>query len=407
MSNAPAAIVVGAGIAGLTTALAMAQHGLPVRIYERAPELTEVGAGLQLSPNATRLLARLDVLDALGEHAVRPQAVALMQARSLSLLASMPLGDVGEARWNAPYLVTHRADLQSALLERARSEALIEVVTGAFVEKSELSKDGGARLHIRRNETIEDICTPLLIAADGVWSHSRRLIRSSVRSRFTGYIAWRTTLPMTAAKTALGDALAADRVTAFLDPAFHLVAYPISNGRAINLVAILPGEVPLDAWAQDADDAPLKKVLTRANPSLGRLAGAEGARWTVWPVHAVTPADAWTSPQGLALVGDAAHAVPPFAAQGAAMAIEDAVVLARLLARTPGAPAPALAAYEAARKPRVVRVARRGAFNRFTWHARGPVAFARNLVLRRRSEEALMADFDWLYGFDADAPQNL
>ncbi|MFC5583783.1 FAD-dependent monooxygenase [Nitratireductor kimnyeongensis] len=406
MTEDPAAIIVGAGIAGLTIALAMAQHGLSVRLYERAPELTEVGAGLQLSPNATRLLGRLGVIDVLGERAVRPQAVALINARNLSPLASVPLGDAGEARWNAPYLVTHRADLQSALLERARSEALIEVVTGAFVEKTEFSKNGGARLHIRRDETVEDICTPLLISADGVWSHSRRLVRSSVRSRFTGYVAWRATLPVTAAKTALGDALAADRVTAFLDPAFHLVAYPISKGRAINLVAILPGEVPLDAWAQDADDTPLKKVLARANPSLGRLAEAEGARWTVWPVHEVNPADAWTSPRGLALIGDAAHAVPPFAAQGAAMAIEDAVLLARLLARTPDNPVHALAAYEAARKPRVVRVARRGAFNRFVWHARGPIALARDMVLRGRSDEALMADFDWLYGFDAEAPEH-
>ncbi|WP_404933257.1 FAD-dependent monooxygenase [Nitratireductor sp. L15S-10] len=406
MTDAPAAIIAGAGIAGLTAALAMARQGLPVRIYERAPDLTEVGAGLQLSPNATRLLARLGVLDVLGDRAVRPQAVTLMRAGNLSPLAQVRLGDAGETRWNAPYLVAHRADLQSALLERARSEASIKVVTGALVEKSELLKDGGVRLHIRRDDAIEDVHTPLLIAADGVWSHSRRLVRSSVRSRFTGYIAWRATLPVAEARAALGDALVADRVIAFLDPAFHLVAYPISGGRAINLVVILPGEVPLNAWAQDVDDTPLKKTLARVNPALGRLAGSESASWTVWPVHAVNPADAWTSPQGVALIGDAAHAVPPFAAQGAGMAIEDAVVLARLLVGAAGEPASALATYEAARKPRVIRVARRGAFNRFTWHARGAVALARDMVLRGRGDNALMADLDWLYGFDAEAPEH-
>lgn len=403
MTDAPRAIIVGAGIAGLTAALAMARRGLPVRIYERAPELTEVGAGLQLSPNATRLLARLGVLDALGDRAVRPQAVELKKADGLSPLARIPLGAEAETRWGAPYLVAHRADLQSALLQRAQSESQIEIVTGAFAEKAEFHKDGGVRLRVARNGAAEEIHTPLLIAGDGVWSHLRRMVRTAVRSRFTGFVAWRATLPVEQALAAGNGALEADRVTAFMHPAFHLVAYPISGGAAINLVAILPGEVPLNAWAQDADDAPLKKVLARATPALGRLAAADGASWTVWPVHAVNPADAWTSPQGLALIGDAAHAVPPFAAQGAGMAIEDAVVLANFLALRRGDPATALAAYEATRKPRVTRVARRGAFNRFTWHAGGPVAFARDMILKARSEDALMADFDWLYGFDAEA----
>ncbi|WP_333782912.1 FAD-dependent monooxygenase [Nitratireductor aquibiodomus] len=231
MTDAPRAIIVGAGVAGLTAALAMARRGLPVRIYERAPELTEVGAGLQLSPNATRLLARLGVLDALGDRAVRPQAVELKKADGLSPLARVPLGAEAETRWGAPYLVAHRADLQNALLQRAQSESLIEIVTGAFAEKAEFHKDGGVRLHVERNGAAEEIHTPLLIAGDGVWSHLRRLVRTAVRSRFTGFVAWRATLPVEQALAAGNGALEADRVTAFMHPAFHLVATRSVRGR--------------------------------------------------------------------------------------------------------------------------------------------------------------------------------
>ncbi|WP_367715018.1 FAD-dependent monooxygenase [Nitratireductor sp. GISD-1A_MAKvit] len=401
MTGEPDAVIAGAGIAGLSFALAMARHGLSTRIYEKAPELSEIGAGLQLSPNATRLLARFGVLDALKVSAVRPKALNLRKARNLSSIARFPLGMAAEERWAAPYLVVHRADLQGALLGRVREEPLVELVTETPVENARFHADGGVRLRLVRNGTAQEVHTPLLVAADGVWSHMRRLVRSSVRSRFTGYIAWRATLPVDEALTATGGALEADCVTAFMDPAFHLVAYPLRNGGEINLVAIQPGEVPLNAWAQVADPTPLEKALAGANPALARLAAS--ASWTVWPIHEVDPADAWTGPQGLALIGDAAHAVPPFAAQGAGMAIEDAVVLANALARHRDDLATALSAYEAARKPRLARVARRGAFNRFTWHAGGAVALARDLVLRSRSEKALMSDFDWLYGFDAEA----
>lgn len=396
----PAIVIAGAGIGGLTAALALSREGIPVRVYERAESLREVGAGLQLSPNATRLLERLGVLEGLAPQAVQPVSVTLKKASTLATLAEVPLGEAAQTRWGAPYMVAHRADLQAALAERVRSDERIALVTGVLVEKAEFARNGGIRAVLSRGEESKEANFPLLIGADGVWSHLRRLARTSVRSRFTGYIAWRATLP--ADTDNLSELVPTDRVTAFLDPRFHMIAYPVRGGRLINLVAIIPGEVPLNAWEQDADDAPLRKVLTAAHPLLARLSAATPS-WTVWPVHQVDPADAWTRPEGLALVGDAAHAVPPFAAQGAAMAIEDAVLLARLIARERDNPARALAAYERIRKPRVTSVAKRGAFNRFTWHAGGPVAIARDAILRLRSGSKLMGDFDWLYGFDAEA----
>ncbi len=401
MAADPAIVIAGAGIGGLTAALALSREGIPVRLYERAESLREVGAGLQLSPNATRLLERLGVLEGLAPQAVKPVSITLKKASTLATLAEVPLGEAAQARWGAPYMVAHRADLQAALAERVRSDERIDLVTGVLVEKAEFARNGGIRALLRRGEESEEADFSLLIGADGVWSHLRRLARTSVRSRFTGYIAWRATLPV-AETDGLADLVPANRVTAFLDPHFHMIAYPVRGGSLINLVAIMPGEVPLNAWEQDADDAPLRKVVTAAHPLLARLSAATPS-WTVWPVHQVDPADAWTRPEGLALLGDAAHAVPPFAAQGAAMAIEDAMVLARLIARERDNPAKALAGYERIRKPRVTSVARRGAFNRFTWHAGGPVAVARDTILRLRSGSKLMSDFDWLYGFDAEA----
>lgn len=403
MAHEKAFVVAGAGIAGLTVALALARHGFRVRIHEREPELKEVGAGLQLSPNATRILERLGILDALAATAVQPQAVVLKRAVNLKTVTRLPLGTAAEARWGAPYLVAHRADLQSALLSRVREEkASIELLTGTTVEAADFSD--GVWAMASHGGAIEDVRDTALIAADGVWSRLRGLVGTTMQSRFTGYLAFRATLTGADAED-LAAAMPTDQVTAFMHPQFHLVAYPIRGGSALNLVAITRGEAADATWEQNTAVRPLKTALGMAHPALARLADDVPA-WTAWPIHEADATAPWTSAKGLALIGDAAHAIPPFAAQGAAMAIEDAAVLAGFLARKSDVAA-ALADYERVRKPRVLRVARRGAFNRFVWHASGPVALARDAVLRARSADALMADFDWLYGYDAETDTSL
>ncbi len=176
----------------------------------------------------------------------------------------------------------------------------------------------------------------------------------------------------------------------------------MNGGSALNLVALTKGESAAGSWTNKGDAALLAKAMEGFAPALVELART-ASPWSAWPIHAVDPGGPWTDPRGLALIGDAAHAMTPFAAQGAAMAIEDAYVLAALFAAAPDDPALALARYEQVRRPRIRRVARRGAFNHFAWHAAGPVAMARNAVLRFRPSTSLMADFDWLYGWDADA----
>jgi salicylate hydroxylase len=395
-------IIAGAGIAGLAAALAFASRGFSVQVFERAPQLEEVGAGIQLSPNATRILDRLGVLPALLETAVRPNAVLLRDGRTLTELARVPLGETAERRWNAPYLALHRADLQSALLSRVNKTPGIRLVTDAAIADIAQSSDAVTATIATPAGRVETTGL-LLVGADGVRSAVRAHFSRSRQSRYSGEVAWRTMLPSDSpAGRALVEITSADAVTAFLHSGFHLIAYPVRGGTAINLAAFTPARGLAETWSGQADVAPLRSAMRSTAPVLSRLAD-EAGRWTAWPVHTVDRRPLWTFP-GVALIGDAAHAMTPFAAQGAAMAVEDAWTLAASVTAASGNLTDALAAWEAARRPRVEKVARRGAFNRFAWHASGPVALARNLVLKTRPSEKLAADLDWLYGWEPAEP---
>ena len=396
-------IVAGAGIAGLTAALAFAARGFSVQVFERSPELRDIGAGLQLSPNATRILDRLGVLAGLKPFAVRPTAIVLRNAKDLRELARIPLGEAAEQRWGAPYVVVHRADLQTVLLAAVARSGKIVVATNSTVEGFENSGSGGVVVRVRTGGMERHHRATLLVGADGVWSALRNSVSWGLTARPVRLVAWRRTISVgnPLIRTLFPDLT----VNAFLHPGFHLVAYPLRGGSEVNLVAFTQNQALGEDWQVSADPAPLRKMLGKTAAPLAALAEA----WTAWPIHTVDPAKPWIQNGNFALVGDAAHAMTPFAAQGAAMAIEDSWTLADAFSSSfnglaPDLPAlaPALAAWEKARRLRIQKAARRGAFNRFVWHAAGPVAWGRNLVLASRSPESLAADMDWLYGWDAD-----
>lgn len=403
MNESPARtiVVAGAGIAGLTAALAFAARGFRVEIFERSTRFEEIGAGIQLSPNATRILGALGVLGKLGAAAVAPEAVGLKDGKTLRELARVPLGKAAERRWGASYLVAHRADLHAALLARASEHPEIRLHPGSTVAGAAF-ESGGVTVTVERDGGQEKTTGMLLGAADGVWSGLRRSVKGSRDSQPSGTMAWRALVETASpAGRALSHLASPNRVTAFLNPALHMVIYPLRGGTVLNLVTITKGEAGAGSWTSIFDTGPLAHAMRGFAPPLADL--AETAKpWTAWPIHAVDPDGPWTNPRGFALIGDAAHAMTPFAAQGAAMAIEDAWVLAALVAERPDDIPAALTRYETLRRPRIRRVVRRGTLNHFTWHASGPVALARNLVLAARSPERLAADFDWLYGWEAE-----
>ncbi|OWV94348.1 salicylate hydroxylase [Rhizobium sp. R72] len=378
------AAIVGAGVAGLTTALALARHGISSEIFEQAPKLTEVGAGLQISSNASRILAELGVLEHLTDTWLEPDSIRLMSGTTLRQLAAVPAGGFARARWGAPYGVLHRSTLQRALLDAVSKEPLCKLHLGARIKSRVLS----------------DLSRPadLLIGADGVWSQVREDIEGSPSPRFSGNIAYRFTIDAANAPTFLERT----SVSAFLGPAAHLVCYPLRETSSFNMVAITAGNATSHDWTSQPTEAQRQQLLSRFSrwhPAVAELFARTGDI-TFWPLYE-TKNGRWQNGRDCVLIGDAAHAMMPFAAQGAAMAIEDAYELAMFVATRPVAEA--LRLFEAHRTPRIARLRQRGAFNQFAYHARGPVRIGRDIVLALRPPQSLAADLDWIYGYQAGA----
>lgn len=381
------AIVVGAGIAGLTAALALAAKGIDVHVIEQTLELSEVGAGLQVSPNGARILDQLGALAALRDRWTEPESVTLASGASLSPLTTVPLGSAGLQRWGAPYGVLHRATLHKALIEKVS-------------ENRRCTLHLGHRIDIPVIADLEAIAggpAGLIVGADGVWSRMRRLVPGAGSAQFTGFVAWRFVVPQKDAP----NILPRDRVTAFTGPDAHVVAYPLKEVGGFNLVAISHGADPGPAWSvipsQEQRQAFVDQAFDGWHPDLKRLLlTAENPTW--WPLFGVSDG-LWTDTKKIALVGDAAHAMLPFAAQGAVMAIEDGFELAAQVSQMPlGA---ALRSFEALRRPRVRKVKARGDFNRVAYHARGPMKVARDALLALRPASSMAASMDWVYGHRA------
>ncbi|TPW32897.1 FAD-dependent monooxygenase [Pararhizobium mangrovi] len=381
--------VVGAGIAGLTAAIAFALRGFAVTVLEQAPALSEVGAGVQLSPNAAAILDRLGLLEAVAARWQEIDHVSLVSGLSLRPLAQVPAGAFARDRWGAPYGVIHRAALQTVLLDAARSMPDCRILTDSHVEAA--SPPALCRA-IRSTIGIEP---DLVVAADGVWSAVRGSMPRGAPARYAGMVAWRL---LAHARALPPGIVEHGTTTALLGPGSHLVAYPVDGLDTINVVALVPGNAPANgrhaAAGTTADRDAVAKAFARWHPSIRTL--LETAREpTAWPLYEVdeTP---WRAAGRVIPIGDAAHAMMPFAAQGTAMAIEDAYDLAATFERSG---VDALGDFVQRRRERVRRVRARTAFNRFAYHARGPFRFGRNLVLAGRPAERLAGDLDWLYGY--------
>ncbi|WP_114356605.1 MULTISPECIES: FAD-dependent monooxygenase [Rhodopseudomonas] len=386
-------IVAGAGIGGLTAALALAAKGFRIVVLERTERLDEVGAGLQLSPNASRILVDLGLQSRLQDCAVAPDAVTAINARSGRAIVRMPIGDVA-ARTGAPYWVVHRADLQAALAAQVAAHPSIELRLGCAVDDIAPHANG---VTVSAGGAQEPGLA--LIGADGIWSAVRGLTFADTQPLFSGLIAWRGTLPA----EAMPDGATLRGVQLWLGPEAHLVVYPISGGRRINLVAVVDGSWNQRGWSARGEPTEIIARFAHWDGAARALIGAVDA-WTRWALFGMPDGGVWNRGP-VTLLGDAAHGMLPFAAQGAGMAIEDAAVLADCLAASHGegrggsaAEVPAtLQRYAALRRPRVKRVQQLARQNGVIYHLPGVAALARDVAMRALGPDRLLARQSWIY----------
>jgi salicylate hydroxylase len=385
-------IVAGAGIGGLTAALALARKGFRVVVCEQTQELSETGAGLQLSPNAARLLIELGLGDALRPHVVAPQHLSIRRGRSGGEIARMQLGDTIAFRYGAPYWIVHRADLQAVLRDAVLAHPDIVLQLGARMQDLAIHRNG-VTAQLRRGDNVSDERGVALIGADGLWSRTRQILGDASRPRFSGRIAWRATAPV----AALPEAFRAPAIHLWLGHGAHLVHYPVRAGALVNIVAIAGDSWQAEGWSAPATtDDVLRRFGKLSWSPLARSILQAPDSWLKWALFDRPPLRRWGQ-SGVTLLGDAAHPMLPFLAQGAAMAIEDAVVLADCLAGAPDDAPHALRHYETLRQGRTARVQRAARFTGEMYQLDGPLAFARNLILGRLGSENLRARYDWLY----------
>jgi salicylate hydroxylase len=386
-------IVVGAGIGGLTCALALLRRGIEVEVYEQAPQLGEIGAGVQVSANGTRVLHALGLEQGLADWAVRPHAKEIRHWKSGRTWKLFDLGVVSEQRYGAPYIFIHRGDLHRLLVEAVRASAPRAIRLQARCVGVEQDA-GGVTLLLADGRRVRG---RLLIGADGVHSSVRESVFGAGRPEFTGCMAWRGVIP--AERLPGGMPLAG---TNWIGPGRHVVHYPLRRGELLNFVGVVErGDWQIESWTAQGTQGECRADFTGWHPDVQALIEAIETPFK-WALMARSAMTRWSEGR-VTLIGDACHAALPFLAQGAAMAIEDAFVLAAALAAHGEDQATALARYEAARIPRTTRVVEGSAANTRRFHnpRLADDAGAGDYIASEWSEEKIEQRYDWLFTYNA------
>ena len=383
--------IIGGGIGGLSAALHLLKAGLDVHVHEQAPRITELGAGIQISPNASRLLHRLGLKEAMDRIGVLPRAVHQRRWDDGRTLQRAPLGPDVEAAFGAPYYHFHRADLANLLADALPGE---RVHTGHRLIGLEHRGERVAAVFDNGATAEADV----LIGADGIHSRVRDLVFGPEKPRFTGCVAWRGLVP--AERIASLDIEVASHN--WMGPDAHCVHYWVSAQKLMNVVCVVEhGTWTAEGWTDRGDVADVLARYEGWHPTVRGLIGAFPETF-IWALHDRLPLPRWSDGR-VTLLGDACHPMLPMMAQGAAQSIEDGAALAALLAAIPGDVPAALRRYEAMRKPRATRLQEMSAANRTRFHlGDGPEQQKRDEAMAGSGDRSI-ANISWLYGHDAAA----
>lgn len=384
-----AILIAGGGIGGLSTALALAAQGHRVRVYERRDTFTELGAGIQIGPNGFHALDRLGVGEEVREQAVRIDQLRFLDGTTGDLVQSMPLGAAYQARFGNPYAVVHRADLYAPLLAACRRSPLIELRTGTAVSGYQADQ-GGVEVTLESGERLRGAA---LIGADGIRSAVRRQVVGDGEPRVSGHTIYRSVIPMDQVPLDLRW----NAVVLWAGPKWHVVCYPIGGGKYLNLAATRD-----DGARRAVVGAPVPRERVLGSlPELGDTARhllELGTEWREWVLCDRDPTDRWTDGR-VVLTGDAAHPMLQYAAQGACMALEDAVLLGELLDCPEELFTERFRQYNEERRERTAAVtllARE--MGRQLYHPVGAAARERNAMLAALSVDDLYNTVSWLHG---------
>jgi 2-polyprenyl-6-methoxyphenol hydroxylase-like FAD-dependent oxidoreductase len=382
-------LVAGGGIGGLAAALALSRKGYPVRVFEQSAEFKEIGAGIQLGPNVFRMFELLGLTDAIRSYAAFPENLVMMDGITGEEVTRVPIGsEAFQVRFGGyPYAVIHRADMHRVFLDACAAEKNIEL---SVLRKALRYEEKGDRvlLHMEGGEAIEGCA---LIGADGLWSKVRHQLLGDGKPRVSGHIAYRAVLP----RAEVPEGLWQNNVVLWAGPKTHLVHYPLRRGELYNLVAVFHSDKYEEGWNTFGDPGELHRKFSDERPEVMALLAKIDA-WKMWVLCDREPVREWSRGR-VTLLGDAAHPMLQYLAQGANMATEDAVVLAACVEFSGGNLEAAFRRYQDERYLRTGKVQMTARYYGDVYHAAGVARELRNGLFAGTAPDPTFAAMAWLY----------
>jgi 3-hydroxybenzoate 6-monooxygenase len=381
-------LIVGGGIGGLAAALALSRQGIASQLIEQAPEFKEIGAGIQLGPNVFWMFERLGLIEPIGALAVFPNNLIMMDSVTGEEVTRIPLGEAFRKKFHHPYALIHRADLHKVLLDACRKSDFIRLDASQKVVTIDEAGDGIAV----KTESGNEYRGAALIGADGLWSTIRQIVVGDGKPNVAGHITYRAVLPT----SEMPEQYRWRDMVLWAGEKVHLVHYPLRTGELFNLVAVFHSNRYEEGWDSYGDPTELHERFAKTCEPVRRLLNKIES-WRMWVLCDRPPIKEWSRGR-ITLLGDAAHPMLQYLAQGANMSIEDAVCLADRVDTAQGDYAAAFRAYQQARYLRTGRVQIMARVYGEFFHAAGVAKELRNAMLSSRTPEDATAGMEWLYG---------